>query len=70
MVVDTGGPTSHAAITAREYGLPTIMGTRNGTSVLSDGQRVTVDGHTGRVTPAPAANKPAPAASNAGGTQR
>jgi pyruvate,water dikinase len=62
VVVDTGGPTSHAAITARECGLPTIMGTRNGTTVLSDGQRVTVDGHTGRVTPAAPAKEPAPAA--------
>lgn len=61
VVVDTGGPTSHAAIIAREYGLPTVMGTRNGTTVLRDGQRVTVDGHAGRVTPA-AAKEPASAA--------
>ncbi|MGW9630902.1 PEP/pyruvate-binding domain-containing protein [Agromyces sp. NPDC055520] len=50
VVVDTGGLASHAAIVAREYGLPTIMGTGSGTSVLRDGQIVTVDGDTGRVS--------------------
>jgi pyruvate,water dikinase len=52
VVVDAGGPASHAAIVAREYGIPAVMGTAIGTSVLTDGQLVTVDGSTGRVTPA------------------
>jgi phosphohistidine swiveling domain-containing protein len=50
VVVDTGGAGSHAAIVAREYGIPAVMGTGNGTSVLADGQVVTVDGDTGVVT--------------------
>jgi rifampicin phosphotransferase len=50
VVVDSGGPASHAAIVAREYGIPAIMGTAQGTSVLTNGQVVTVDGTTGRVT--------------------
>lgn len=50
VVVDTGGLGSHAAIVAREYGIPAVMGTRNGTRTLTDGQRITVDGTTGRVT--------------------
>ena len=50
VVVDTGGPGSHAAIVAREYGIPAVMGTGTGTSALTDGQVVTVDGDTGRVT--------------------
>jgi rifampicin phosphotransferase len=50
VVVDTGGAGSHAAIVAREYGIPAVMGTGNGTSVLADGQVVTVDGDTGLVT--------------------
>lgn len=50
VVVDSGGIASHAAIVAREYGIPAIMGTADGTAVLRDGQRVTVDGDTGRVT--------------------
>lgn len=50
VVVDAGGIGSHAAIVAREYGIPAVMGTAVGTSVLTDGQVVTVDGDTGRVT--------------------
>ncbi len=49
VVVDSGGPASHAAIVAREYGIPAVMGTVKGTTVLSDGQMVTVDGDSGRV---------------------
>jgi pyruvate,water dikinase len=49
VVVDTGGIGSHAAIVAREYGIPAVMGTGNGTAVLTDGQSVTVDGTAGRV---------------------
>lgn len=51
VVVDTGGPGSHAAIVAREYGIPAIMGTGNGTAVLGDGQHVIVDGLAGAVFP-------------------
>ncbi len=50
VVVDAGGVASHAAIVAREYGIPAVMGTAVGTSALRDGQVVTVDGDTGRVT--------------------
>ena len=52
VVVDSGGPASHAAIVAREYGIPAVMGTGTGTKILSDGQLVTVDGNSGRVTAA------------------
>ena len=48
-VVDTGSIGSHAAITAREYGIPAVMGTGNGTTVLLEGQQVEVDGGTGVV---------------------
>lgn len=50
VVVDTGSIASHAAIVAREYGLPAVMGTADGTTILADGDLVTVDGTTGRVT--------------------
>ncbi|GAA0929428.1 PEP/pyruvate-binding domain-containing protein [Nonomuraea longicatena] len=53
VVVDTGGPGSHAAIVAREYGIPAVMGTCGGTAVLTDGQRVVVDGDLGRVSGSP-----------------
>lgn len=47
VVVDHGGMASHAAIVAREYGLPAVMGCGRGTTVLSDGQQVIVDGDRG-----------------------
>src|SRR5262249_49253988 len=37
VVVDTGGAGSHAAIVAREYGIPAVMGTADGTRRLGDG---------------------------------
>ena len=40
---------SHAAIVAREYGIPAVMGTGDGTHKLSDGQHVRVDGDRGLV---------------------
>ena len=52
VVADTGGPGSHAAIVAREYGIPAVMGTRDATGLLQTGQIVTVDGDHGRVSAA------------------
>jgi pyruvate,water dikinase len=52
VVVDSGGPGSHAAIVAREYGIPAVMATLDGTRRLQDGQRVRVDGSHGLVFPA------------------
>jgi rifampicin phosphotransferase len=52
VVVDSGGIGSHAAIVAREYGIPAVMGTVTGTTVLAEGQQISVDGDTGRVTAA------------------
>ena len=43
IVTDRGGRTCHAAIVSRELGIPCIIGTGNGTKVLSTGQKVTVD---------------------------
>ena len=49
LVTDTGGVTCHAAIVARELGVPAVVGTRAGTRTLEDGDEVTVDGTTGQV---------------------
>lgn len=43
IVTDHGGPTSHAAIVARELGVPAVVGTGNATSRLADGSEVTLD---------------------------
>ncbi len=49
IVTDRGGQLSHAAIVAREYGIPGIVGTREATAKILDGARVRVDGSTGQV---------------------
>lgn len=49
IITDLGGATSHAAIVSREMGLPAIVGTGNGTTILKDGQIVTVDAYAGIV---------------------
>jgi pyruvate,water dikinase len=49
LVADTGGVLSHCAIVAREYRLPCVVGTTIGTSVITDGMLLTVDGSKGIV---------------------
>lgn len=49
LVTDGGGMTCHAAIVAREIGVPCVVGTREATTVLHDDQVVTVDATGGRV---------------------
>jgi len=53
LVTETGGILSHAAIVAREYGLPTVVGAAGATRAIPDGTRIRVDGRTGRVTALP-----------------
>lgn len=48
-VTDIGGMMSHAAIVCREYGLPAVTGTGNGSSQIKTGQRLRVDGNKGTV---------------------
>lgn len=49
LVVDIGSLLSHAAVVARELGLPCVVNTGNGTRVLRDGDLVRVDGSAGTV---------------------
>jgi pyruvate,water dikinase len=49
LVTETGGMTCHAAIVARELGVPCVVGARSATQTLSDGTMVTVDGSRGEV---------------------
>jgi len=48
-VTDIGGITSHAAIVAREFGKPCIVGTRHATNIFRDGDLVEVDAEKGTV---------------------
>lgn len=50
VVTDHGGQLSHAAIVARELGIPAVVGTGDATRRIADGARVRVDGNTGEVT--------------------
>jgi pyruvate, water dikinase len=49
IVTDEGGMTCHAAIVSRELGVPCVVGTREATKLIADGELVTVDGKTGTV---------------------
>jgi pyruvate,water dikinase len=80
LVTDQGGMTCHAAIVSRELGIPCVVGTRDATSTLRDGELVTVDGRKGTVVegaaahveakePAKAQAAPVAAASEALGTR-
>jgi pyruvate,water dikinase len=50
LVLDGGALGQHHAITAREFGVPAVVGTRNATRRIPDGAWVTVDGTEGTVT--------------------
>jgi phosphohistidine swiveling domain-containing protein len=49
VVTDTGGVLNHAAIAAREYGIPAVVGVTGATAQIRDGDVVEVDGETGVV---------------------
>jgi phosphoenolpyruvate synthase/pyruvate phosphate dikinase len=49
LVTDTGGILCHAAVVAREYGLPAVVGAEVATRVIPDGALVRVDGAAGQV---------------------
>ncbi len=49
VITDVGAPLSHAAIVARELGIPAVVGARNATMRLETGDRVVVDGGRGTI---------------------
>ncbi|TCR16051.1 PEP-utilizing family enzyme [Streptomyces sp. BK205] len=49
LVTDLGGLASHPAILSRELGIPCVVGTQIGTSVIQDGAMIVVDGAAGTV---------------------
>jgi pyruvate,water dikinase len=53
LVMEMGGPMSHGAIVAREYGIPAVVGVPDATERIETGQQITVDGTTGEVIPEP-----------------
>jgi pyruvate,water dikinase len=51
LVMEMGGPNSHGAVVAREYGIPAVVGVPDATVRLATGQQITVDGGAGTVVP-------------------
>lgn len=49
IVTNSGGQTSHAAIVSRELGVPCVVGTKKATTVLKNGQLITVNGTQGEI---------------------
>jgi pyruvate,water dikinase len=49
VVLDSGAGFQHAAVMARELGIPAVLGCRDATSAITDGQTITVDGDAGVV---------------------
>ena len=49
LVMEVGGLMTHGAVVAREYGIPAVVGVHEATRRVKTGQRVRVDGATGRV---------------------
>lgn len=49
LITDTGGILSHAAVVAREYGIPAVVGVGNATARITDGQILEVDGDAGTI---------------------
>jgi pyruvate,water dikinase len=49
LVMEVGGMMTHGSVVAREYGIPAVVGVHQATLQLKDGQRIRVDGTTGRI---------------------
>lgn len=49
LVMEMGGPMSHGAVVAREYGIPAVVGVAGATEQLTTGQHITVDGFAGTI---------------------
>ena len=50
IIMESGGPISHGAVVAREYGIPAVVGVGEATNLIKDGQIVRVNGESGQVT--------------------
>ncbi len=49
LVMEMGGPNSHGAVVAREYGIPAVVGVPDATQLIRTGQRIRLDGAAGLV---------------------
>ena len=49
LVMEVGGMMTHGAVVAREYGIPAVVGVHEATTRLTTGQRIRLDGSSGRI---------------------
>ena len=49
LITETGGMLSHGAIISREYGIPAVLGVKNASSIIKNGDTVRLDGSTGEI---------------------
>jgi pyruvate,water dikinase len=49
LVMETGGMMTHGSVVAREYGIPAVVGVHQATRQLQNGQRIRLDGSTGKI---------------------
>jgi rifampicin phosphotransferase len=49
LVMEMGGPNSHGAVVAREYGIPAVVGVADATTRIKTGEEITLDGASGVV---------------------
>jgi pyruvate,water dikinase len=49
LVTELGGPLSHSAVVAREYGIPAVVSVKQATTIIRTGDLITVDGQAGKV---------------------
>jgi pyruvate,water dikinase len=50
LVMEVGGMMTHGSVVAREYGIPAVVGVHQATTRLQTGQRIRVNGSTGKIT--------------------
>ena len=49
LITEVGGMMTHGSVVAREYGIPAVVGVHQATTRLQDGQRIRIDGTTGKI---------------------
>lgn len=49
VVTEIGGQLSHAAIVAREYGIPAVVGVKDATKIIKTGQEIIIKGKDGKI---------------------
>ncbi len=50
LVMEVGGMMTHGSVVAREYGIPAVVGVHQATARLKTGQRIRLDGSSGRIS--------------------